>query len=83
VHATYKRICEDKRHRNVIMISEAPVPERDFANWSMGYKQLGAKDIARFPSYAPYFQFGFKPAVFNAKPGAALELLELFSRDMM
>lgn len=78
VHATYKRICQDPRHRNTMVLTEEEVPERHFSNWSMGYKQLGAEDIAKFPEHAPYFQFGFKAVAFNAKPGAALELLELF-----
>ncbi len=80
VLGTYERICLDPRHRNITVLTEEEVPERQFSNWSMGYKQLGEKDIARFPKYAPYFQFGFKASSFNAKPGVALELLELFSK---
>lgn len=83
VHSTYKRICQDPRHRNTTVLTEEEVPERHFADWSMGYKQLGAEDIAKFPKYAPYFQFGFKAVAFNAKPGAALELLELFGNGKL
>lgn len=83
VHKTYQRICKDTRHRNILMLTEEEVPERQFGSWSMGYRQLDAQDIARFPSHAPYFQFGFQPTRFNAKPGMALELLELFSRGML
>lgn len=83
VRATYERICQDPRHRNITVLTEEEVPERQFPEWSMGYKQLDPADIARFPRYAPYFQFGFKPAAFNATPGTALELLELFSKGMV
>ena len=80
VRATYERICRDPRHSNITLLTEENVPERQFSSWSMGYRQLGEEDIARFPKFAPYFQFGFKASSFNAKPGVALELLEMFSR---
>jgi len=83
VRATYERICRDPRHRNVSKLTEEQVPERHFSDWSMGYRQLGAQDVARFPQYAPYFQFGFKTGAFKAKPGVALELLELFGKGMV
>lgn len=83
VHATYERICRDPRHKNTSVITEEEVSERHFSNWSMGFKQLGPQDIAKIPAYAPYFQFGFKASAFNAKPGAALELLELFGKGML
>lgn len=83
VHATYARICKDPRHNNITLITEEEVPERHFANWSMGYRRLGADDIARFPDNAPLFQFGFKASALQAKPGAALELLRLFSNGML
>lgn len=83
VHTTYERICADPRHRNITLLTQEEVPERQFANWSMGYRQLGAQDIARFPKHAPYFQFGFKASDFQAKPGAARELLEMFGKGML
>jgi len=83
VQQTYDRICLDPRHGNVMLLSEEEVPERHFANWSMGYRQLGADDIAKFPAYAPYFQFGFNAPRFKAKPGIALEMLEMFSKGMV
>lgn len=81
--ATYERICQDRRHRNITLLTEEEVPERQFPHWSMGFRQLSPADIARFPQYAPFFQFGFEAAAFNAKPGTALELLELFSQGMV
>lgn len=83
VHATYRRISKDKRHQNLMLIAEEEVAQRQFADWSMGYRQLGAEDLARFPEYAPHFKFGFKATEFSARPGVALELLQLFSRGML
>lgn len=83
VRGTYDRIAMDPRHRNLTLLTEEEVPERHFANWSMGYRQLGAEEVAKMPAYAPYFQFGFRSASLQAKPGAARELLELFSQGML
>lgn len=83
VRATYERICLDPRHGHITVLTEEEVAERHFENWSMGYRHLGAEDIAKFPAYAPLFQFGFKASAFEAKPGAALELLDLFGKGML
>ena len=36
VHSTFERICLDPRHKNIMVLTEEEVPERQFANWSMG-----------------------------------------------
>ncbi|AGX87613.1 BLUF domain-containing protein [Candidatus Symbiobacter mobilis] len=83
VRETYSRICKDPRHHNAILLTEEDVSERHFANWSMGYRQLGPEHAAKLPKYAPYFQFGFDVSAIRAKPGIALEMLELFSQGML
>ena len=82
VRQTYQRICTDPRHTNILILTQEEVAERHFADWSMGYRKLSAEDVARFPKYAPYFQFGFRSMDFKAKPGAALEILKVFSKGM-
>jgi hypothetical protein len=82
VHKTYDRIHLDPRHKNIILLTEEEVEERHFMNWSMGYRRLGKDDVAKFPIYAPLFQFGFKANDINAKSGVALEMLKLFSKQM-
>ena len=83
VKATYDRICLDSRHRNTIVLTKEDVKERHFSNWSMGYRQLGPEHAASLPKYAPFFQFGFDTSAIQAKPGVALEMLELFSQGMI
>jgi len=79
VHETYDRICEDPRHCHIVFLSEEETNERSFAHWSMGYIKLGPDHVARFPKYAPFFQFGFSPSGLTDKPGLPKELLKLFS----
>jgi hypothetical protein len=80
VDETYARICQDPRHRNTVLLIEEPVSERHFSSWQMGYRQLDEKHAERLPRYAPYFQYGFDVSAIQAKPGVALEMLELFSQ---
>ncbi len=82
VEETYARICQDKRHHNTVMLTEEEVSERQFADWTMGYRQLSPEIAAQLTEYAPFFQFGFDAAAIRAKPGVALAMLELFSQGM-
>lgn len=83
VKSTYERICLDRRHTNCFVLLEQDVQERQFGRWSMGCRQLSAADVARFPAHAPYFQYGFRRPVLQAKPGEALEMLNLFCDGML
>lgn len=46
----YDKIKEDKRHKNVIMISLKPIDQRYFPSWQMGSKQVNT-DTYDFLSY--------------------------------
>lgn len=83
VQATYDRICLDPRHKNCLILLEHDVPERQFGRWSMGCRQLSADDVAKFPSHAPYFQYGFRRPDLQVQPGEALEMLNLFCAGML
>ena len=82
VDETYGRIRADLRHRNLSILLQGPIPERQFSDWSMGYKRLRAEDLQNFPQYAPYFRYGFGTKALQAAPGEALEMLKSFSRRM-
>ena len=42
VHALFQTIAADARHYDVIILADGPVPERAFAEWSMGFGALDA-----------------------------------------
>jgi hypothetical protein len=79
---TYGRVCQDQRHRHVTRLLLAPVSERHFAQWSMGFKRLRTQDIQKFPQYAPFFRYGFGAKALDASPGDALDMLTLFSQRL-
>ncbi|WP_147321368.1 BLUF domain-containing protein [Rhodoferax lacus] len=75
---TYQRICSDTRHDYVTTVHADPLRARCFAQWSMGFRQLGSQEAADFPQYAPYFEYGFDASALQAAPGVALDMLRLF-----
>ncbi|AGX88121.1 BLUF domain-containing protein [Candidatus Symbiobacter mobilis] len=78
VHETFDRICRDPRHCNIVFMTEEGVEERSFAHWSMGYMHLGPEQVAQFPKYARFFQFGFSASELRDNPGTSQELFQMF-----
>lgn len=81
VDATHQRIERDARHTGVILLERAPISERSFSRWSMGYRRISAAEAAAEPAYAPFFSEGFEASAIGAKPGAALAMLKHFAVD--
>lgn len=82
VNATHRRIERDSRHTGVIVLEHAPIEARSFARWSMGYRSVGATDVAANPAFAPFFSEGFDAETLGATPGVALEMLRHFAVDL-
>lgn len=80
VLATFARIQKDQRHKAIYELLRAPIAEREFANWKMGFKALTAADLHQFSASDAAFFVGFNPQNLQAKPGIALDLLLHFSQ---
>lgn len=46
INRLYSKIKEDKRHKNVVLLTAGPIKERVFPSWQMGYKQFSNTDIS-------------------------------------
>lgn len=82
VDETMSRIENDPRHTDIYLIEREPIDKRSFAQWSMGFRRLGAAEAASHPAYAPFFEHGFQEADLGARPGLALTMLKNFGRHM-
>lgn len=51
VEYIFGRIATDYRHANVVKLSDGPVPNRSFADWSMGFKAVQPHDFATLTGY--------------------------------
>jgi len=52
VNARYKRIVEDPRHRDVILLAYEEITERGFAGWTMGQVNLNRLNPALLLKYS-------------------------------
>lgn len=51
IKALYTRIASDSRHRGIILLSEGDIAERNFPDWSMGFRTVSANDFAQLTGY--------------------------------
>ena len=82
VDETYNRIACDPRHRDLLVLERAPIKEREFAQWSMGFRRVEKPDAATHPSYIAFFGPGFDAAQIGARSGMGMEMLRDFSRGV-
>jgi hypothetical protein len=69
---TYASIQSDTRHHGILELIRQPVQEREFASWSMGFKNL--KDVNLTEP--------LNSAGFQADPSRAQKLLGMFRQKM-
>jgi hypothetical protein len=81
VRATHNIIAKDPRHRGLITLLQGFVPERQFPDWSMGFKDLGA-DLDRPEGYSEWFNIPLTGKEFKADPTRAQKLLLTFRKGM-
>lgn len=44
VRRTYERIARDPRHGGVIVLDESEIAQRNFGDWSMGFRRVNATE---------------------------------------
>ncbi|WP_157271024.1 BLUF domain-containing protein [Azohydromonas aeria] len=84
VEGLFARIRRDPRHSRVTTLLHGPTEARSFPQWAMAFRRLdeeGAAAAALPPPLAAFCLEGFDEARLRARPGAALELLRLYSRS--
>lgn len=75
VRAAYRRIQNDPRHRSLIKLAEAPLPQRNFGRWAMAFtdtQSLGPADLDA------YSRFLHEPPEARADSPRAIQLLLSF-----
>lgn len=74
----FERIAADPRHENVTKIIQEPITRRDFSDWTMGYGEVDATDLASIEGFGDFFQQG--NSFVNLPPGRAKKLLTAFGQ---
>lgn len=79
VQRRYEIISKDPRHKDVILIGEEEVTERQFGDWSMGFRDLADPDLFSLPGYNQFLNKPLALQDFSKNMGAARELVQLFA----
>ena len=78
VEALFALVSLDKRHGKIAVLSRGEVAERSFGEWTMGFVEGGAKELARVAGFNDFFRKGFELAHINENPGRAKEIVLAF-----
>lgn len=77
----YSRIGRDPRHRNIVVLFNGPIEERDFAEWNMGFKRLDDQEVHRQPGFAEMVKMMIKHGRCSMDTAFAIKLLRSFAED--
>jgi hypothetical protein len=80
---TFKSIQLDLRHSGLYVLIEGEIATRNFASWSMGFRQLSKADLEKFPIAAQVFKARQDEIAQRVQPGEALIVLKSFVEDSM
>jgi hypothetical protein len=77
VHRTHTRILTDRRHAGLITLLQGPQAERQFPEWSMGFRDLRSA-TPKPPGYNEFLNIPLTGREFSANPSRAQKLLVTF-----
>lgn len=76
VNETYQRIAKDNRHGRVLVLDESDISQRDFGDWSMGFRRLGRTEMPA--GFVDFFDRRFDTATVVDRRSEALQFLAGF-----
>lgn len=76
IEALYARIQRDPRHAHMTRIIHEPIPERAFADWTMGFCDVSKAELADIVGVNDFFREG--RAALGPDAGRARKLLDAF-----
>jgi hypothetical protein len=54
IENTYKKIANDIRHRNIILVVNEPIKKRNFKDWKMGFSIVDNDFLQKHPEINPF-----------------------------
>jgi hypothetical protein len=80
VEETLGRIEHDPRHRHILKLLQQEAPERNFSEWSMGFKKLKRDSSPETPGYSDFLNLPLDSREFIETPSKSLKLLLSFRK---
>ena len=82
VRKLHTKISHNPRHDGLITLLERPIEQRQFTDWSMGFKDLSDPDLRDVPGYTEFLTAPLTSAEFASNPSRAQKLLLSFKQKM-
>ena len=82
VRTLYDKVARDPRHRGLLVLLQGTLAERQFPDWSMGFRDLNAADVIAVPGYNEFLNTPLTDARFSSDPTRCQKLLNTFKRSM-
>mgnify|MGYP003395746249 CR=1 FL=1 len=79
VEPLFRKISADKRHRNILKVSQETIRNRSFTDWAMGFNKVEDKDLAGVEGYTDFLTSP-DAAFFTSIPTRATVFLNSFKR---
>jgi hypothetical protein len=68
----------DRRHKNFTILTEEPITQRQFSDWSMAFNHLNRSDRTDVPGYSRFLDERLNPEVLGVPPEGSWKLLMTF-----
>jgi hypothetical protein len=81
VLAAFARIEADKRHHTKVVLEQGEIPDRNFPDWSMGFRNADASDLEEFEGYSDLGSPAFWTRAKDGELSDALEIMMSFYSD--
>ncbi|MGI8650719.1 MAG: BLUF domain-containing protein [Rubrobacter sp.] len=82
VRKLYAKIESDPRHKGTIVFQQGYAEERQFPNWSMGFRDLNSSGVGNIPGYSEFLNTPLTRREFSENPTRSQKLLLTFKKSM-
>ena len=82
VRSLYAKISNDPRHKGELLLQQGIQKERQFPDWSMGYRNLESQESRSVPDYSEFLNTPLTGREFSANPSRSQKLLLSFKKNM-
>lgn len=82
VTSLYQRISQDPRHTGSMIFLQRPIEQRDFADWSMAFKDLRDPDLLNVSGYSEFLNHSLADQSLGRDASKAKRLLAVFRNAM-
>lgn len=81
VKMLFQKISRDSRHKGVTIVHQSSSDQREFPDWSMGFRDLRSSDVSSIPGYSHFMESPLSVGDFAKDPSRAKQLLLLFKNE--